>query len=165
MKFWPEKSFTIRTQLSPQEVVERLKNNTEKREINQIPRFNIPKYKPKGYIGLINNNNFTLYNNTTLYSQFFAERGSYILITGTIEAKDVGASITFKLQYDNGQKESIYILFIIALLIIIVVAVYHIQIIIWLALLIPAFAYHLFRYNLNFYARKNEEIFNTIFQY
>ena len=111
MKFWPEKSFTIRTQLSPQEVVERLKNNTEKREINQIPRFNIPKYKPKGYIGLINNNNFTLYNNTTLYSQFFAERGSYILITGTIEAKDVGASITFKLQYDNGQKTGIWYFF------------------------------------------------------
>ena len=165
MNFWPEKSFTITTQLSPEEVIERLKSNTEEREINQIPTFNIPKFKPKKYIGIINSTDFTLYNNTTLYSQFFAERGSYILITGTIEAKDVGATITFKLQYDNGQKESIYILFIIALLIIIVVAVYHIQIIIWLALLIPAFAYHLFRYNLNFYARKNEEIFNTILQY
>lgn len=165
MNFWPEKSFIINTQLSPEEVIERLKSNTEEREINQTPTFNIPKYKPKKYIGIINSTDFTLYNNTTLYSLHSAKRSFYIVINGLIETEQKGTQISFKLQYDNGQKETIYILLFIALLIITVVAIYYEPLIALLALLIPSIAYFVFRRNLNFYTKKNQEVFNTILRY
>lgn len=165
MNFWPEKSFTIATQLSPEEVKKILAANTEEREINRIPAFNIPKYKPKKYIGIINNTNFTLYNNTSLYSQISAKRGYYVAISGNIEAGQEGSIISFKVQYDKGHKETTHILSVVALLIIVVAAVYYYTLaIIIFAVILPVVVHFWFKHTINFYAKKNIEILSSLLQ-
>lgn len=62
MNLWPEKSFTIRTQLSPEEAMERVRSLIEaprKHDDIYIPFFTHPK--KRDYIGVITENKFRIF--------------------------------------------------------------------------------------------------------
>ena len=100
MNFWPEKSFTITTQLSPEEVIEKIRNLIEaprKHDDIYFPFFTHPK--KRDYFGVIAENKFRIFidQDSVRYSKLYERRKKKynLMISPENRKKDIVAQSNF----------------------------------------------------------------------